>query len=139
MFPRQANRSRRRRRIMAMLLVYALALQGLIAGIGLGMSAASAADHIDLVLCSPLTDAVIAALPSGGGQDKNDHRPQCPFCFVAAQSAGFVTTPGDAAVVPVGAVRNVSRLRYGIAGRRIVASSLRRSNGNPRAPPRFSV
>ncbi len=124
---------------MAVVLAYALALQGLIASVGLGMSAASAAGNIDLVVCSSVAYAGIAASPAGGGRDKNDHRPQCPFCFVAAQSAGFPATPGDAAVVPVSAARNVSRLRYGIAGSRVVVSSLRRSNGNPRAPPRFSV
>ncbi len=123
---------------MAVLLAYALALQGLIASVGLGMSAASAADHIEIVLCSPVAHAGITPSP-GGGRDKNDQRPQCPFCFVAAQSAGFLATPGDATVVPVGDAPNVSRLRYGIAGIHIVVLPLRRGNGNPRAPPLFSV
>jgi Protein of unknown function (DUF2946) len=139
MFPWPANRSRRPRRSMAVLLAYALALQGLIASVGLGMSAASAADHIDLVLCSSVVHTGTAASPASGGRDKNDRRPQCPFCFVAAQSAGFPATPGVATVVSIGAARNVSRLRYGIARTGIVASPLRRSNGNPRAPPRFSA
>jgi len=139
MFILPTSRSRGRRRIIAGVLAYLLALQGLIASVGLGMSAASAADGIGFVLCSPVTDARPAAPLDSGSQDRSDHRPQCPFCFVAAQSAGFLATPGDATIVPADVAREVSALRYGTTGGRIIASSLRRSNGHPRAPPSFSV
>jgi len=114
-----------------------LALQGLVASVGFGMAAASTADQIDFVICD--SAAGHSAATPAGDRDTTDHRPQCPFCFVAAQSGGLLTKLGDAVVVPADAVRAVSTLRYGILATRIVASPLRRSNGNPRAPPRSSV
>ncbi|HTO81952.1 MAG TPA: DUF2946 family protein, partial [Methylomirabilota bacterium] len=98
------------RRFLAAALAYALAIQGLIVSVGLGMSAAAAADHIDFVICAPAADHGAAAAPDGDRQNQTDHRPQCPFCFVAAQSGGLLATLGDPAAVPADIARDISTL-----------------------------
>ena len=139
MFRRPSSRSVLSRRFLAAALAYLLAVQGLIVSIGLGMSAAAAADHIDFVICAPAAGHGAAAAPDGDRRNQTDHRPQCPFCFVAAQSGGLLATLGDPAAVPADIARDVSTLRYSFGSHRDFISPRFRSNGNPRAPPRLSV
>ena len=139
MFRRPSSRSVLSRRLVAAALAYLLAVQGLVVSVGLGMSAAAAADRIDFVICAPTAGYRVAAAPAGDHRDQTDHRPQCPFCFVAAQSGGLLVTLGDPAAVPAAPTRDVTLLRYGLGSHRDFASPRFRSNGNPRAPPRLSA
>jgi len=138
MFRRPSSRSVLSRRFLAAALAYLLAVQGLIVSIGLGMSAAAAADHIDFVICAPAAGHGAAA-PDGDRQNQTDHRPQCPFCFVAAQSSGLLATLDGSTALAVAPPRQASALRYGSGGARCFIRVLFRTNGNPRAPPGFSA
>ena len=124
---------------LALSVAYVLAIQAVMASVGLGMSAASASGQTDFVICS------FAPGPSSNGPATNNdqnapgHRPQCPFCFVAAQSAGHLATIGEVTFFPAYARLQVTDALYGHFGDRGFVLQFRRTVGDPRAPPSFSV
>jgi hypothetical protein len=121
--------------LLAVYVAYSLALQAMVAGVGLGMSAFAAPGPTGLVICS-FASAHTAA--PNGDQQKPNPAPQCPFCFVAAQCAGHVATAGEAPAcpayhgLPVAAISNTG-------GDGVFVPQFRHRHGEPRAPPAFSV
>ena len=95
---RQLIRSRRSSGRLALWLAYSLAIQALMASVGLGMSAFAAPDQSRLC---PLQLCVRSDRDRAGpGDPQKPGPPQCPFCFVAAQSAGHVASTGEAPAFP---------------------------------------
>ena len=137
MLQRPSHVSGPSRRLVAAVLAYLLAVQGLIASVGLGMSAA--AGELDVAICATVAGRGIEAPPAGDRRHHGDERPQCPFCFVAAQSSGLLATLDGSTAVAVAPPRQASALRYGSGGARCFIRVLFRTNGNPRAPPGFSA
>jgi len=129
----------RRRQSSALLsvgLAYALAIQALLASVGFGMSAAAASGQVGLVLCLHAPDSQPAT--SGGGSAPNP-RPQCPFCFIAAQSSCQVAAVGRAPTLPAYAgLPLVGRLASDLGDHSYIPQ-FRRTVGDPRAPPKVSV
>jgi hypothetical protein len=125
----------RRGGILAVTFAYALAVQALMASVGLGMSAFAASGENSLVICSHF-----AAQPQApGGKDRNSgSTPQCPFCFVAAHSTGSFSLAGDvpAFAAYAGAFVAVDLDHSGQTG---FVAQYRRTTGAPRAPPAVSV
>lgn len=134
---RRFIRNRSRGGALALLTAYALAVQALMASVGSGMSAAAMPNGNDLALCSH----------SGVAQIPNDRRspgqplprPDCPFCFVAAQSAGHVATVGGEPAVPAYAATQFTAALYAAQGDQTRLHNDRHRPGEPRAPPALSV
>ena len=118
---------------MAVYLAYALAIQATMASVGLGMSAGGAPDQAGFILCS---FASHHAAPVPG--DRQAPTPQCPFCFVAAQSVGHVATMGEAPVFPAYAGLLIAAILHPLSGGAYVPH-FRHRLGEPRAPPAVSV
>src|SRR5437868_5288501 len=97
---RQLVRSRSRGGLLAVYVAYSLAIQAIMASVGLGMSADATADRTDLVLCSFAFNQTANAPVRDDNRQKPSPAPQCPFCFIAAQSAGHIATTGDAPAFP---------------------------------------
>jgi hypothetical protein len=130
---RQFFRARRSGGAIAVCMAYALAIQSLIASVGLGMSAAASPDRADFVICSFSLNSHAPGSERDG--QKPHQQPQCPFCFVAAQSAGPIASTDEVPVLPayVG-LRIVGSLSGPIIDGRFIPA-FRRSTGDPRAPP----
>lgn len=118
---------------MALSVAYSLAIQAMMASVGLGMSAGAAPDQLGFVLCSYVSHQ---SAPAPG--DRRAPTPQCPFCFVAAQSAGHVATAGEAPVFPAYAGLLIAAISQPLVDGTFVPQ-LRRRQGEPRAPPSLSV
>ena len=123
---------------MGLCVAYSLAIQAVMASVGLGMSAAAASGDFDFVICSFAAGLNAHAGTDGGGQ-KPAPRPQCPFCFVAAQSDGNVATTGDAPAFPAYAGVQMADALSGHVGDGKFVPQFRRTAGDPRAPPLLSV
>ncbi len=130
---RQFVRTQSRGGLLAVYVAYSLAIQAMMASVGLGMSVGAAPDQTGFVLCS---FALHQTAPVPG--DRHTPTPQCPFCFVAAQSAGHVATAGQAPAVPAYAGSMIAALSCPIGDRTFVPR-FRHSHGEPRAPPDVSV
>jgi hypothetical protein len=131
---RQFIRTRRSGSLIVVCVAYALAIQVLMASVGLGMSAAAIPGQADFVICS-----FASAPPTDGDRQKPGPQPQCPFCFIAAQSGGQVATVGEAPAFPAYAgLWIVDALSGHISDRKFVPL-FRRTTGDPRAPPTSSV
>jgi len=132
---RQLRQSKRLGRVLAICVAYALAIQALMASVGTGMSALAAPGQAGFVICGQVS----APLPGPAG---DRHRPssplQCPFCFVAAQTAGHFALAGAAPVVPTYAALAFASVADPI-GRAVFVARFRRTTGAPRAPPGFSA
>jgi hypothetical protein len=135
---RQFVRSRTRGGLLAVGLAYSLAVQALIASVGLGMSAGATPERADLVLCSFALTQSSKAPVRDDGPAKPTPVPQCPFCFIAAQSAGDIATLGQAPALPAYAGLPVVAISDAIGDGAFV-SQFRHTHGEPRAPPDFSV
>jgi hypothetical protein len=120
--------------VLAVCIAYALAIQALTASIGLGMSAFALPGRTGLVICSLTT---LTQAPDRDRQ-KPGPAPQCPFCFVAAQSAGHIAVAGEATALPAYAVLSVASILDPVRDA-IFVSHLDRTTGQPRAPPILSV
>jgi hypothetical protein len=106
------------------------------ASVGLGMSAGGSPDGF--VLCSFASYQTANDPARDDGRRKPGPAPQCPFCFVAAQSAGHIATIGEAAAFPAYAgLLSVAILNPIGAGAFVF--QLRHRHGEPRAPPTLSV
>jgi len=130
---RQFVRTESRGGLLALCLAYSLAIQAMMASIGLGMSAGAAPDEAGFVLCS-FASHRSAPAPN----DRQTPAPQCPFCFVAAQSAGHFATTGEAPAFPAHAGSLIATISQPFGEGAFVAQ-LRHRQGEPRAPPPASV
>ena len=115
---------------------YSLAVQAVIASVGLGMSATGSADGF--VLCSFASHQTANEPARDDGRQKPTPAPQCPFCFVAAQSAGHIATVGEAPAFPAYAGLLTAAVLDTIGAGAFVFQ-LHHRHGEPRAPPTFSV
>jgi hypothetical protein len=118
--------------VLAVYVAYSLAVQGLMASVGLGMAAGAAPGPEDFVLCGA------ASHQGEPARDPQAPAPHCPFCFVAAQSAGLVATAGVTPAFPAYASLSIGA----VSPRRGDGTSLlqvRYTHGEPRAPPGVSV
>jgi len=121
--------------VLAVCIAYALAIQALMASVGLGMSAFATPGQSGFVLCSFSSGRVPA--PDSDRQ-KPRPAPQCPFCFVAAQSAGHIALVGEATAFPAYAGLLIDSVLDPI-GDGTFAPQFHRKTGDPRGPPTFSV
>jgi hypothetical protein len=106
------------------------------ASVGLGMSAGGSPDGF--VLCSFASHQTVNEPAQDDGRQKPTPAPQCPFCFVAAQSAGHIATMGEAPAFPVYAGLLSTTILDPI-GNGAFVFQLHHWHGEPRAPPTFSV
>jgi hypothetical protein len=124
--------------LLAVCVAYSLAIQGLMASVGLGMSAGVASGHAGFVLCSFASDDAANTPAQNRDRQIPSPAPQCPFCFVAAQSAGLVATTGKAPTFPAYAGLQIGAISRPLGDGAIVPQ-FRHMHGEPRAPPPFSV
>lgn len=116
-----------------------LAVQALMSSVGLGMSAASPFGRSGFDICSAAATDSLGAPARTDDRDKPGHQPQCPFCFVAAQSAGHPAMVPHAKAFHAFAVRDVAAPSFADASHHAVPGRLYRPTGDPRGPPSFSV
>ena len=138
---RQFIWARSRGGLLAVSVAYSLAIQALMASVGLGMSAGAtgaAPDRAGFVLCSFASNQTANAPARDGDRQKPGPAPQCPFCFVASQSAAHVATVGEAPAFPAYAGLLSAAISDPVGDRAFVSQS-RHRHGEPRAPPAFSV
>ncbi len=124
---------------MAVCVAYSLAIQALMMSVGLGMSAAAAPGDAGFFICGLAAGPGAHAPVPRGDRQNPAPRPECPFCFVAAQSAGHIATMHDGPAVPgyVGIPIPAVLLDHVAAG--LFIPQFRRMVGDPRAPPSVSV
>jgi hypothetical protein len=122
---------------VAVFLAYSLAVQAMMASVGLGMSVGASPDGF--VLCS-FASHQSANDPAWDGDRQKMPTPasQCPFCLVAAQSVGHIATMGEAPAFP-GYAGLLSTAILDSIGTGVFVFQLRHRHGEPRAPPAFSV
>jgi peptidoglycan/LPS O-acetylase OafA/YrhL len=135
---RQFVRSRSRGGLLAVYVAYALAIQAMMASVGLAMSASSAADRTDNILCSFAFNQTANAPVRDEDRQKPNPATQCPFCFVAAQSADNVATAGKASAFPAYVGLPTAAISD-LSDDGTFVSQFRHRHGEPRAPPAFSV
>jgi hypothetical protein len=126
-------------RLFTVGLAYLLAIDALVAGIGTGMSAVADPGQAEFAICSSVADHGLVAPSSNDERNKSDQQSQCPYCFLAAQSADHLATTGGASTSPAYADLHVTGLHYGTYNGGILVPSLYRTSGDPRGPPHFSV
>ena len=132
---RQFIRSRRSSAVLSACLAYALALQALMASVGVGMSAFATSEPAGFVICSHTSTGT----PAGDhDREKPGSAPECPFCFVAAQCANHMASAGETQAFPAYTAVLAATIIDLIADRTFVPQ-FRRFAGGPRAPPVFSV
>jgi len=136
---RHLRRFRQSGRVLAVWLAYALAIQAVVAGVGTGMSAFAASGQAGFVICGRMPPPA----PGPAGDRRGDGHgpnsvPPCPFCFVAAQSAGLIALTGAVPAPPAYAGLVIAAVPAPI-GPGVFVSRFRRTAGAPRAPPAFSV
>lgn len=125
--------------LVAVCVAYSLAIQALMMSVGLGMSAAAAPGDAGFFICGLAAGPGAHAPVPRGDRQNPAPRPECPFCFVAAQSAGHIATMHDCPAVPgyVGIPIPAVLLDHVAAG--LFIPQFRRMVGDPRAPPSVSV
>jgi hypothetical protein len=125
---------------LAVCVAFSLAIQALMASVGLGMSlgVAPAPGKEGLVLCILASDETVNAPARDHDRQKPNPAPLCPFCFVAAQSAGHAATTGEAPTFPAYAGLLIAAIS-GPKGDGAFVPQFRHMHGEPRAPPTFSV
>jgi hypothetical protein len=123
---------------LAVYVAYALAIQAMMASVGLGMSASAAAERTDNVLCSFAFNQTANVPVRDGDRQKPGPAPQCPFCFIAAQSARDIAALGAAPAFPAYAGLLIAPISDP-SGDGVFVPQFRHRHGEPRAPPAFSV
>jgi hypothetical protein len=123
---------------LAVYVAYSLAVQAMMASVGLGMSAGAAPERANNILCGSAVNQTADVPARDGDRQKPSPAPQCPFCFVAAQSAGHVAAVGTAPASPTYIGLLIAAISDSIGDGALV-SQFRHSHGEPRAPPVFSV
>ena len=136
---RQFVRLRLRGGLLAVCVAYSLAIQAMMASVGLGMSAGDWPDRAGFVLCSFFAPhQTDHERTQDTGRQKPTPAPQCPFCFVAAQSVGHIATMGEVPAFPAYAgLLSIAILDP--VGTGVFVFQVRHKHGEPRAPPAFSV
>jgi len=124
--------------LLAVCVACSLAIQALMASVGFGMLAGVASDQAGIVLCSLASDETANAPARDHDRQIPNPAPQCPFCFVAAQSAGHVATMGEVPAFPAYAGLQIGAISRPLGDGAIVPQ-FRHRHGEPRAPPAFSV
>jgi hypothetical protein len=128
------------RGLIAACLACLLAFEALITSVGFGMSAAPHFGQPLFDICRAAAAGSLATPAPNDDKGQPGHQPpQCPFCFVAAQSASHPAIIADAKSFPLFAVRDVAVLPHAHANHRPVHGPLHRTTGDPRGPPSFSV
>ncbi len=135
---RQLARSRSRGGLFAVFVAYSLAIQAMVASVGLGMSAGAELDRGGFVVCRPAPHQTINMPSRDRDRQKPNPEPQCPFCFIAAQSAGHVAIAGEGLAFPAYFGLLIAAISDPIGDGAFV-SQFRHRHGEPRAPPAFSV
>jgi hypothetical protein len=130
---RQFVRTQSKGGLLAVYVAYSLAIQSMMASVGLGMSAGAPPDQLGFFLCSYASHRT-APVPG----DRQTPAPDCPFCFVAAQSAGHAATAGEAPAFPAYDGVVVATIAQPL-GERTIVRQFRHRLGEPRAPPAVSV
>jgi hypothetical protein len=122
------------RRLVARSLGCLLVLQAVMAGIGLGMSA-SASEQTAFEICTSASSH-----HPGGNQQKSDHRPQCPFCLAATQCGRhYLSAPSVATAHSSNVEARVVGVFRVVCNDEISGFCSRRTSGDPRGPPEFSI
>ena len=124
-------RTQSRGGLLAVYVAYSLGMQAMMASVGLGMSVGLAPDQAGFVLCSVASHH---AAPAPDDRKAPSPAPQCPFCFVAAQSAGHVATAGVAPAAPAYAGLAVATISRPLGDGTFVPH-FRHRQGESRAPP----
>jgi len=136
---RKFIRGRRASALLAVYIAYILAIQAVMASVGIGMSASAAPNQTAFVICSFAASRIAHAADGKGGPQDHTPQLQCPFCLVAAQSGRHVATMGGTPAFRAHVEsRVISRLSANY-GNKVVLLQPRRTVGAPRAPPAFSV
>jgi len=130
---RQFIRSRRSSRLLALWVAYSLGIQAVMASVGFGMSVVAAPGPSLVVICGHAA----VGTPVDHRQNRGS-APFCPFCFVAAQSAGYVPLVAVAPALPLHGGLPIASVSHRIADAGFVPR-FRRMVGAPRAPPALSV
>jgi hypothetical protein len=133
---RQLIRPRRPGAVIALCLAYLLAIQGLMASVGLGM--AMVPGQAGFIICGSVPVADVQTPASGDQKQSPKSIPECPFCFIASQSASHIAMAGDAPALPPYAGNLVAAIVDGTDNDAIILK-FRRTGGEARAPPSFSV
>jgi hypothetical protein len=129
--------ARRSSAVLALCISYALAIQAVLASVGLGMSVV-APDPLGFSICSHVSGVDDQSQAAGRhGQDRKS-APECPFCYVAAQSIGHFATATGALSLSAHPGLLVSIISSQIIAD-IVLPEFRGTDGEARAPPQFSV
>jgi hypothetical protein len=123
---------------LAVYVAYALAIEAMMASVGLGMSASAAAKPTDNILCSFAYNQTANVPVRDDDRQKPRPAPQCPFCFIAAQSTNHFATVGQASAFPAYAGLLIAPTSDP-SGDGAFVSQFRHRHGEPRAPPAFSV
>jgi hypothetical protein len=123
---------------LAVYVAYALAIQAMMASVGLGMSASATPERTDNVLCSFAFNQNANVRVREDDRQKPGPAPQCPFCFIAAQSARDIAALGAAPAFPAYAGLLIARISDP-SGDGVFVPQFRHGHGEPRAPPAFSV
>jgi hypothetical protein len=132
---RQFIRTRRSSAVLSAFLAYALALQALMASVGIGMSVFATPGQAGFVICS---HAAVGAPAAGREGQKSPSTPECPFCLVAAQCSGHMAFADGASAFPAYVAVLVAKITDPICDGAFVPQ-FRRLAGGPRAPPIFSA
>ena len=132
---RRFIKTRRSSSLLALWIAYSLGIQAVMASIGLGMSALAAPAPDGFVVCSHAPRD--AQIPTGDRHSPGPEAP-CPFCFVAAQSAGHAPLLVQIPAVPVHLGLPIAALSARLGEARVILR-FARMVGDPRAPPAFSA
>lgn len=119
---------------LAVYIAYSLAIQAMMASVGLGMSMSAVPYQVGFVLCS-LGSQQTAPVP---GSRAPAPAPQCPFCLVAAQSASHVATATEPPAFPTYVGVPIAAISHPIDVGAFVPQ-FRHRHGEARAPPVFSA
>lgn len=120
--------------MLALWIAYSLAIQALMASVGIGMSAFAASDADGFDICGRAS----AGAPQSGDHQNPNPSPSCPFCFVAVQSAGHIALAGVTPAFPVYTGLLLAPVSDRTVNRTFIPQ-FRRTLGDPRAPPAISV
>ncbi len=123
-------------RLLAAGLAYVLFVQAFMISIGLGMSGGAEAGG-KFVICSA-ANATLTAPPAYDKSKRPSPHPHCPFCFVAAQSAGQTATVGQFAGLTHVTFDSRDATYRGFVDR-MFKLPLPHRTCDPRGPPQFSV
>jgi hypothetical protein len=102
------------------------------------MSASAAPERADDILCSFAFNQTANMPVRDDDRQKPRPAPQCPFCFVAAQSVRNIAALGAAPTFPAYAGLLIAQISDP-SGDEAFVPQFRHRHGEPRAPPAFSV